>query len=137
MFGVIFLGNASLTLQTCYAAAYLILNAAYWTVAALPQQWNWDLSCFNVERLHCNEGEECKTFTEAMWKAIAITRSIEWVKIRQVGPISPAWTQWHEEAGRMAEQAEPNAIDSQNQIKLPEWNYERALSEYLNPAKNV
>jgi hypothetical protein len=48
MFGVIFLGNASIYLQIAFAASYMVLNAAYWIVAALPQKTHWDMSCFEV-----------------------------------------------------------------------------------------
>jgi hypothetical protein len=48
MFGVIFLGNAGTYLQIGFAGAYMMLNAAYWIVAALPQRYHWDMSCFEV-----------------------------------------------------------------------------------------
>lgn len=129
MFGVIFLGNATLTLQTCYAAAYLILNAAYWTVAALPERWNWDLSCFQVETIPYANGESSENFTEALWKAIAITRSTEWVKIGQIAPITGAWSRWLEAAGREAQQGSPE----EKGIVIPDWDFDGALTLFLNP----
>jgi hypothetical protein len=135
MFGVVFLGNATLTLQTCFAAAYLILNAVYWVVAALPQQWNWDLSCFRVETIHYNTDEKSKTFTLALWKAIAITQSIDWVKIARSAPVSTAWQQWLEVAGDQANQGDPTRTDTEGKIILPEWDAEDALTEFLNPSQ--
>lgn len=132
MFGVIFLGNATLTLQICFAAAYLILNAAYWTVAALPQQWNWDLSCFNVETIPYNNGEKCKNYTQALWKAIAITQTSEWVK-HGIAPDSPAWRQWLKVAGDMANDGDQTQKDKEGNIILPDWDFEGALTDFLNP----
>lgn len=136
MFGVIFLGNAGLTLQICFAAAYVILNAAYWTVAALPQQWNWDLSCFHVEtvhyrydtRLRSNTGEMSQTFTEALWKAIAITQSKEWVMIANISPVNDAWRRWLNEAGTVAKTSFWNGTE----IVLPDWDPNERLTFWLN-----
>ena len=58
MMGVICLGNSTLPLQVAFAAAYLILNAVYWVVAALPPQWHWDLSCYKVDSEPYEGGEE-------------------------------------------------------------------------------
>ncbi|KAF2432476.1 hypothetical protein EJ08DRAFT_669487 [Tothia fuscella] len=49
MFGVIFLGNADTYLQIAFAGSYMVLNAAYWIVAALPQKSHWDMDCFEVK----------------------------------------------------------------------------------------
>lgn len=135
MFGVIFLGNAGLTLQICFAAAYVILNAAYWTVAALPQQWNWDLSCFRVETVHyrydprvtSNTSERSKNFTEALWKAIAITRSKEWVMNANISPINDAWRRWLNEAGNVAKKS----FWDEKEIVLPAWNPNDRLTFWL------
>lgn len=136
MFGVIFLGNAGLTLQVCFAAAYLILNAAYWTVAALPQKWNWDLSCFHVETIRYStgmeSGEEPKTFTDALWKAIAITQSKEWVMNARISPMSNAWRRWLDEGGRVADTCSKTWKDESGAILLPEWDPNGRLTFYLN-----
>lgn len=131
MFGVIFLGNAGLTLQICFAAAYLILNAAYWTVAALPQQWNWNLSCFRVDEIRYSPGERSGTFTEALWKAIAITRSKEWVMNAKISPVSDAWRRWLDEAGSVAEKDFHNERD-ENGIRLPDWDPNDRLTYFLS-----
>lgn len=133
MIGVIFLSNATLTLQIYFAAAYLILNAVHWIVAALPEQWNWDLSCISVETVHYNTDEESKNFTVALWKAIAITQSIDWVKIARSAPTNAAWQQWLEVAGQKANELGQTQRDRKGNIVLPEWNAEDALTEFLNP----
>ena len=48
MFGVIFLGNAKTNCQVAFAVSYMILNAAYWVIAALPKRFHWDTSAFQV-----------------------------------------------------------------------------------------
>lgn len=48
MFGVIFLGNAKINCQVAFAVSYMILNAAYWVIAALPRRFHWDVSAFEV-----------------------------------------------------------------------------------------
>lgn len=132
MFGVIFLGNAGLTLQICFAAAYLILNAAYWTVAALPEQWNWDLSCFCVETIHYSAGERSKTFTEALWKAITITRSKDWVMNANISPVSNAWRRWLDEAGQVVDSSFQTGKDEEGERMLLDWDANERLTFFLN-----
>jgi hypothetical protein len=48
MFGVIFLGNAGTYVQVAYAGAFMVLNAGYWIVAALPQRYHWNTDCFEI-----------------------------------------------------------------------------------------
>lgn len=149
MFGVIFLGNAGLTLQICFAAAYLILNAAYWTVAALPQQWNWDLSCFRVDTILYRTGEEngtgeekntsevkyngekSKSFTMALWKAIAITQSTEWVINARISPQNDAWRRWLNEAGSAANTGLKTETDKAGRTLLPDWDFGKSLTSCL------
>ena len=140
MCAVIFLSNAQLPLQLCFAAAYIILNAAYWTAAALPQRWNWDLSRFHTERVAFTGDEHNETFTKALWKAIAITRSIEWVQNGNIAPRSLAWKEWLEKADEMAGLETPVVAKMDGCIVLPEWDCDAALTEVLCPdlaAKNV
>lgn len=149
MAGVICLGNSTLPLQIAFAAAYMILNAAYWVVAALPPQWHWDLSCYKVQREIYEGGEMHENFTQALWKAIAITQSVEWVKIGQIAPVSEAWKSWVDMAGdiveRDKERCEAKGLggegsDDEKEGKLPYWDAEQALTDFLNPdeaGKNV
>lgn len=132
MFGVICLANATLELQIAFAAAYMILNAAYWVVAALPPQWHWDLSCYVVER-GCDEGHE--NFTQALWGSIKITRGIEWVKIGRVAPVSEAWRMWVEMAGDVVARGEEAEGEKGKGRMVDEWDAEGALTDFLNPAE--
>lgn len=142
MFGVICLGNSTLPLQIAFAAAYMILNAAYWVVAALPSRWHWDLSCYKVKREPYEGGEAHDNFTQALWKAIAITKSVEWVKIGQIAPVSEAWKAWVNMAGDIvwndkerseAEELGGDGSDNEKERKLPFWDAEQALTDFLNP----
>lgn len=137
MFGVIFLGNSSLVLQTSFAAAYLILNAAYWTVAALPPQWNWDLSSFKFELIELCKSETKPNFTEALWIAIALTRSTEWVINGQIAPMTSAWRQWLEIAGQVAADADAGKKDGQGRLVLPKWDFQGKLTELIKKEKDA
>ena len=144
MFGVICLGNSTLTLQIAFAAAYMVLNAAYWVVAALPQSWHWDLTCYQVKEEKYQGGEKNRNFTQALWKAIAITGSADWVRNGQVAPVTEAWKEWVNaaEAVVLEQKAEPTeeprgymgkAGETIGLRSLPVWDPEQKLTEILNP----
>ncbi|KAL9126118.1 MAG: hypothetical protein Q9217_004779 [Psora testacea] len=146
MFGVICLGNSTVPLQIAFAAAYMILNAVYWVVAALPSRWHWDLSCYKVTPEEYEHGEANESFTQALWKAIAITQSVDWVKNGQVAPVSEGWERWVDMAGDTAcREMERAAVystvdddlkDAKPPIRsLPDWNPEQALTACLNPTE--
>lgn len=137
MFGVIFLGNASLVLQISFAAAYLILNAAYWTVAALPPQWNWDLSCFKFEIIELSTPEEKPNFTAALWTAIALTRSTDWVINGQVAPVNSAWRRWLHEAGQIAASGDAGKKDDKGRVILPTWEFQEKLTDFIKEEKDA
>lgn len=136
MFGVIFLGNASLVLQISFAAAYLILNAAYWIVAALPPQWNWDFSCFKFELIELSTPEKKPNFTAALWTAIALTRSTEWIINGQIAPMNSAWRRWLDEAGRIAASGDSKK-DDKGRVILPTWKFQERLTELILEEKDA
>ncbi|KAK5148932.1 hypothetical protein LTR04_000303 [Oleoguttula sp. CCFEE 6159] len=135
MFGVICLGSATLPLQICFAASYMLLNAAYWIVAALPHKLHWNLTCFRVEEQKI-EKPEPTTFTEALWQAIAVTKSTEWCKTGKAAPTTEAWNQWLHDAevqARTVEQyVDPTPCTT---YQLPDWNPQEALRELMNPSR--
>ncbi|KAL9121941.1 MAG: hypothetical protein Q9187_001505 [Circinaria calcarea] len=141
MFGVIALANAKLTLQIAFAAAYIILNAAYWVVAALPQRLHWDLSSYETQEedfVKLDGGNE--NFTAALWEAIAITRSVDWVKNADIAPLSKEWKEWLNKAEEMAGLPRGKKDPETNATTLPYWDCQAALTEFLKPdnaAKNV
>lgn len=134
MFGVICLGNAELPLQLGFAASYIILNAAYWIVAALPQQWNWDLRCYKKEMVHYDDTPLTnETFTTALWKAIAISGTTKWVRLAGIAPATDEWDLWLEEAKRQIE-AHPCKLDEKTgKHMFPNWDPEKYLDKLLGP----
>ncbi|KAL8767987.1 MAG: hypothetical protein Q9209_005658 [Squamulea sp. 1 TL-2023] len=137
MFGVICLGNATLNLQVGFAVSYIILNAAYWVVAAFPARWNWDLSYYHVEKIRFEGPEKMETFTEALWKAIAITQTAAWVNVGSIAPVSKGWDNWIKEAEMEAKEA-PAVWDEKGDAvrEFPMWDYNAALTRHLEDASS-
>ena len=130
MFGVIFLANARQIMQIAFAVAYILLNAAYWIVAALPPRLHWDLQSYNVnfEEL---EGQDCVNFTDTLWKAVAVTRSTGWVLIGDIAPQTAAWREWLQEALLMSESDKEKGDLRKGKMFIPEWDCQRALTEAM------
>ncbi|KAL8648809.1 MAG: hypothetical protein Q9226_005837 [Calogaya cf. arnoldii] len=138
MFGVICLGNATLDLQVGFAVSYIILNAAYWVVAALPPKWNWDLSYYKVDRIPWEGSEQMDTFTEALWKAIAITQTAHWVTVGAIAPVSKGWENWIKDAERVAQQGLTVWDEKADMVQaFPKWDYNAALTEHLDKASAI
>ena len=102
-------------------------------MAALPQRWHWDVSAFHLEEVEYSEGIESDNFTEALWKAIAMTRSTEWARIGDIAPKGVGWTHWLEKAEEMAVSDPGEKRDDRGNLCLPAWDYESALSDFLHP----
>jgi hypothetical protein len=134
MFGVIFLANATLSLQIAWAAAYIVLNAAFWIVAALSSRRHWDLSAFSVERIEFTSGEGNETYTKALWQAIAITRSSRWARVAGIAPNTKAWDCWLQEAETEAQREQWGSVvqDKKTLWILPQWDPQAALIRILN-----
>lgn len=149
MVGVICLANAHEILQVMWAACFIILNAAYWIVAALPHKDHWDLSSYKVVEDAITGGQASKSYAEALWKSIAITRSSEWVEMcAPARPTTRVWRIWTEvavekarEVGPKDEQALPPAQNliwpfSGTVFDIPDWNVHEAL-RYLSISDNT
>jgi hypothetical protein len=150
MLGVICLANSGVHLQSGFAASYMLLNIFYWIVAALPPARHWDLTRLVVTEINVTGGFPVtdrkddttpNTYTEALWKAIAITRSIGWVKEGVMAPKTPAWEEWLVEAKHAAHQHNIDktaSVDSgtgkeTETWNIPSWDAKRALSLLLKP----
>lgn len=105
MLGIIALANAKLQLQFAWAGAYIIINAAHWLAAAVPQKYHWDLSCYELEEQGVQGGPTSQTFTEALWKAIVLTKDVRWVKNGKAAPQTRVWDYWLEEAQTQSKNA--------------------------------
>ena len=180
MGGVITLANSTNVLQIAWAAAYMILNAAYWVVAALPTRWNWYLDSFRVQSVqlrklparYLSDGADSplnhrmdpeipklkragtadlrkpgtkrpvdtqdvglnsqnKTFTEALWQAIAVTRSSKWAKNTSIAPQTDGWNEWLLKAEEAAQATRITEDQDNITAEIPDWNYRGVLSEIL------
>lgn len=155
MIGVVCLGNASTWLQVGFAVAYMILNAAYWIVAALPSKVHWDMNCFDVrdQKFSCDSTEKEKissstrgrekhfvdhneTFTQALWKVIVATKDIDWVKKSAAAPQTEAWDVWLQEAKSqaMSMKSHPESIGGKT-VKVwdvPDWDAQKELVKAMN-----
>ena len=102
MLGIIALANAKLQLQFAWVGAYIIVNAAHWIVAAVPQRLHWDLSCYEIKEQSVEGGPSNRSFTDALWKAILLTKSTRWVRNGKAAPETSVWDAWLREAVRTA-----------------------------------
>lgn len=162
MGGVIALANARIQNQTAFAGAYMLVNIFYWIGAALPPAAHWDLSRLEVHHIEVHGGApprsaeklEAKngniqppnkhepnrppTYTEALWKAIAVTGTSSWVKEAGWAPKTPAWSDWLDEAEEAAigEPLKTTYYDDergrhQEVWTIRNWDSRRALSTLL------
>ena len=114
MLGVVILANARLPLKFCWAGAYLMLNAAHWAAAALPQRLHWDLSAFRVEEQGIAGGPDNDTYMDALGKAIVFTKSVDWLRLGKAVPFTHKWDEWLAEAERAANTCghRPGTVDN-------------------------
>jgi hypothetical protein len=147
MFGVIFLGNATTLLQTYIAGAYILLNAFYWVVAALPNRVHWDTSCFMVTDQYIEQQGEIleksvmapnkdqfidfnKTFTDALWKAILVTKDVNWINRSAAAPDTQVWKEWLYQAQQEARKVSYHNVHVDGRVvkvwKNPGWDPQQA-----------
>ncbi|KAF2104410.1 hypothetical protein NA57DRAFT_62958 [Rhizodiscina lignyota] len=116
MLGIVALGNAENVQQIIFAGCYMLLNAGYWIVAAMPASAHWDLSAFEIKKQRLEKYRAKKAqrkmkekargtftdlntgFTWALWKTIVATKSIDWVKKNDALPETPIWHKWLNDA---------------------------------------
>jgi hypothetical protein len=140
MFGVITLANAQIQLQMAFAASYILLNAAYWIVAALPIKLHWDTSCYEIAKQRFDKSEYIhaktftdgnKTFTRALWKAIIATKRIGWVKHSGATPNSKAWDAWLLHALDVAKAAKFHMDGDVKVFEVPDWDAQGFLTNLV------
>ena len=98
MISVITLANATIQLQLAWASAYVLLNIAHWTAAAMPRRRSWDFSAFEIKEQSIADGAKNTTYTDALWKTILVTKRIDWIKRGDLAPRSEVWNSWLDEA---------------------------------------
>lgn len=144
MAGVISLANSTIYLQTAFAGSYMGINIAYWIGAALPPAKHWDLSRLKMTHVELRGGipprgatekikDQPQTYTEALWKTIAVTGTKEWLLTTGWAPKTEAWAEWLREAEDAA-QAEPMQSSwrgGQEVWKIRNWDSRQMLSSIL------
>jgi hypothetical protein len=152
MGGVISLANARIELQTGFAAAYMIINIFYWIGAALPPAEHWNLKRLQVEEIHIEGGsplpgsapsDGAPSYTDALWRAIAVTGTKTWIKEAGWAPKTPAWDEWLHEAESAARQEKiiksvTCVRGERRQVwRIRNWDAKGALSTLLRPNSEV
>lgn len=139
MVGVICLANAKTKTQVSFAAAFLILNATYWLVAALPSRKHWNTSAFKTRKHKIKlpehaEKEICShtTFTQALWTAIAVTKRTGWVQLGEAAPKTKVWDEWLREAREMVENVKLGGTPKVMTYEIPKWDPQGRLNSLLS-----
>ncbi|KAL1606383.1 hypothetical protein SLS60_003786 [Paraconiothyrium brasiliense] len=143
MGGVICLANAQIEAQIAWAASYMLLGSSYWIVAALPAKLHWDYSCYTVTNESLSDSNmsakgypsASQTFTQALWKAIVVSKQIGWVRLSNACPDTCAWSKWLEQAqeqARTVHLAESKTEEKVTTWEIPDWNAQQALIALLN-----
>ncbi|PVH97541.1 hypothetical protein DM02DRAFT_616491 [Periconia macrospinosa] len=140
MGGVVALANAQIQLQIAWAGSYMALGSAYWVVAALPNKLHWDYSCYTVTDERLSDSKKTKgypsvneTFTQALWRAIVVSKNTDWVMRSNACPKTAAWKAWLDEA-RVAAQNVKATEDPKSSVKtweIPPWDAQGRLAALL------
>lgn len=142
MGGVVCLANAQIELQIAWAASYMVLGSAYWVVAALPNKLHWDYSCYTVTDECLSDSKmDTKgypsandTFTQALWKAIVVSKNTDWVMRSNACPKTAAWKDWLEEAKATAKDVKEASKQRKKGVttwQVPAWDAQRRLGMLL------
>ncbi|KAH7113859.1 hypothetical protein B0J11DRAFT_141694 [Dendryphion nanum] len=143
MGGVICLANAQIEQQIAWAASYMLLGSLYWIVAALPSKLHWDYSCYEVVNECLSDSDitkkgypsESQTFTQALWRAIVVTKKTEWVLKSNACPDTDAWQEWLRAAREVAKDVGVADVPKLPGVKTwhvpEEWNPQDYLNDVL------
>lgn len=143
MGGVICLANASIHLQIAWAGSYMLLGSSYWIVAALPGKLHWDYSCYTVTNECLSDSDMSvkgypshnTTFTQALWRAIVVAKSTEWVIRSNACPDTQAWRDWLNAARAVSRDVREADVPKKEGVKtweVPDWDAQAYLGELLN-----
>ncbi|KAH7377804.1 hypothetical protein BKA66DRAFT_571833 [Pyrenochaeta sp. MPI-SDFR-AT-0127] len=143
MGGVICLANAQIQVQIAWAGSYMLLGSAYWIVAALPGKLHWDTSCYTVTNECLSDSNmeqkgfpsENHTFTQALWKAIVVSKATGWVRRSDACPDTVAWGDWLNAARACSKDVRLSDKEKKTGVKtweVPDWDPQAFLSELLD-----
>lgn len=142
--GVIALANARIQLQLAWAGAYLLLNIAHWTAAAMPREWNFSFRGYNVTEEFLSQGGQRANYLDTLCASIAFVGSSEWVRRSSSAPRGPAWDEWLDIAGHQAKRCAPSAPRSstakQSRVTTYQehlWNARRGLDEIYGKSRRA
>jgi hypothetical protein len=148
MGGVICLANAQIQVQIAWAGAYMLLGSSYWIVAALPSKMHWDTSCYKVTNECLSDStlgkkgfpSENDTFTQALWKAIVVSKDIGWVRRSNACPDTPAWSEWLMEAKACSRDVRLMDVEhskGKTMWEVPDWDPQGSLTRLLAGQANT
>ncbi|KAF2646188.1 hypothetical protein P280DRAFT_485919 [Massarina eburnea CBS 473.64] len=143
MGGVICLANAQIQLQIAWAASYMLLGSGYWVVAALPNKLHWDYSCYTVTNECLSDSKMDmkgypsinETFTQSLYKAIVVTKQIEWVLKSNASPETEAWKAWLLKAREVVKdvgEAKKERVEGVRTWEIPNWDAQKHFRELLD-----
>ncbi|OJD17354.1 hypothetical protein AJ78_02539 [Emergomyces pasteurianus Ep9510] len=119
MSAVILMGNSTWTMQAALGCSYVLLNGCYQIAALFPEGWHWNLVRYELEEIR---SLDTQTYTQALWKAIHVSQSTDWVRVSHAAPNSETWRAWIDLAG--------------DNLHDPNWDAQKALDSLLNAEKN-
>ncbi|PGH04261.1 hypothetical protein GX51_03606 [Blastomyces parvus] len=119
MSAVILMGNSTWTMQAALGGTYVLLNGCYQIAALFPKGWHWNLIRYELEEIR---SVDAQTYTQALWKAIYVSKFTDWVRVSGAAPNSEAWRAWIDLAG--------DNMHDEN------WDPQKALDELLNAEKS-
>lgn len=148
MGGVICLANAQIQVQIAWAGSYMLLGAAYWIVAALPGKMHWDTSCYKVTNECLSDSNmdnkaypsENSTFTQALWKAIVVSKNTAWVRRSDACPDTEAWSDWLQAARACSRDVRESAVQNRPGVttwEVPDWDSQRYLADVLSAQAKI
>ncbi|KAJ4331763.1 hypothetical protein N0V95_009814 [Ascochyta clinopodiicola] len=144
MGGVICLANAKIESQIAWAGSYMLLGSSYWIVAALPGKLHWDTSLYEVvpealsDSIQTDKGlwySPSQTFTQALWKAIVVSKDTAWVRRNNACPSTNTWDDWLQMAKACSSDfKEDEAHTNAKGVKtwqIPPWDPQGYFTELL------
>ncbi|KAF1847155.1 uncharacterized protein K460DRAFT_383644 [Cucurbitaria berberidis CBS 394.84] len=148
MGGVICLANAQIQVQIAWAGSYMLLGSGYWIVAALPGKLHWDTSCYTVTNECLSDSDmdkkgypsENHTFTQALWKAIVVSKTTGWVRRSDACPDTRAWEDWLNAARACSKDVRLSDKENSTGVKtweVPDWDPQAYLAELLDEQAKI
>ena len=148
MGGVIALANAKIQLQVAWAGSYMVLGSGYWVVAALPSKLHWDTSAYHVALNALADSDphdkglasKNTTFTQALWRAIAVTKDNDWIMRSGAAPNTASWRRWLHDARHIASSvrlSDRELLPGVRTWAVPKWDPQAHLNELMQEQAEV